>query len=438
MSASSARPTCAAALLACGVFAACGADPEAKAAAAQAGPPPAVVVATVEQRPIRLRRDFVARTEAVETVEVTARVEAVLESMEFAEGAPVTAGQVLYHLDPRTYEAAVSSAQAAVLKAEADVKLAREQVSVRAAEATLAQSKARLVKAEQDVERLEPLAERDAVPRQDLDTAYAAREVAKAEVDASEANLTNSKIVEEVGVKQAEAELQSAQARLAQAQLDLEYCTITSPIDGLIGRTLVTTGNLVGRGAATTLATVSRIDPIYVTFAISEEEYLGLQRTNDPESKPLEERPRNLELILADGSVYEHKGRFFAAERAVELETGTLQVVCEFPNPDGFLRPGQFGRVRVQMAELPDALLVPQRAVQQQLSARVVLVVGEGDVVQLRTVQLGARFEHSYVVLDGLEAGDRVIVEGQLKARPGSKVVPKDAPASSEPAGDEG
>jgi membrane fusion protein (multidrug efflux system) len=388
------------------------------------------VVETIRTGEVPVVLEFVARSEAVDTVAIQARVEAILESMEFEEGKRVAKGQVLYRLDKRTFEANLASAQADLARGEADLKLAEEQVSVRTAEAALTQAEAKLEKARQDVARLRPLAEKDAVPRQDLDTALANEKVAVAEVTAQKANLQNSKIMEEVGILQAKANLERYRAALTLAKLDLGYCTITSPIDGLIGRTEVSVGNLVGRGDATQLAVVSSIDPMYVTFSISEEEYLKLTRIpEDQESVP----DPTYRIVLADDSVYPHEGKTVTAGREVARETGTLQVVTSFPNPDGKLRPGQFGRIRVAVATLDDAVLVPQRAVAEQQSAKVVLVVGPDDKVSMRTVEIGIRHEKWFVVRKGLKPGERVIVEGQLKARPGMTVKPVDRPVSEEP-----
>jgi len=419
------RKTLAVVLLVAG----CGGDKEAKHAAGPAGPAPAVVVAVIKSQDVPVYREFVARTEAKETVAVQARVEALLESMEFEEGRPVEKGQVLYRLDRRTYEANLSAAKASLAQADADLKLAEEQVSVRAAEAELEQAKARLVKAQQDVARLRPLAEEDAVPRQDLDTAIAAEQVAEADVKANEARLENARIREDVGRLTAKAAVEGAQAAVALAQLDVDYCTIACPIDGLIGRTEVSVGNLVGRGHATELATVSTVDPMLVTFAISEAEFLALQRGAAGRG----ERTTPFALILAADSVYPHEGRFFTAERAVAVETGTLQIVATFPNPDGTLRPGQFGRVRIAVTTLENVPLVPQRAVMEQQGAKIVLVVGDDNKVALRTVQVSERFEEYFAVTEGLKPGEKVIVEGQLKARPGSTVQPMDRPVSEEP-----
>ena len=332
-------------------LAACGGDDEAPVAApAQTGPPPAVVVAKLETQDVPILREFVARTEAVQTVEVQARVEAVLEMRDFEEGRRVKKDDVLYRLDDRTYQAELEAAKARKGQAEANLKLALEQVTVRAAEAAVARAEATLKKAQQDVARLRPLAEKDAVPRQDLDTALAAEEVAEAEVDAEEATLTNARIQEEVGIALAQAELQSAEASLDLAELDLEYCTIRSPLDGLVGRTQVNVGNLVGRGASTPLVTVSSIDPIYVTFSISEAEYLrsvaevrAEKASGAQVPDPAERRDGegiDVQLVLADDSVFNQVGRILTADRAVAEETGTLQILTEFPNPDGDLRPG--------------------------------------------------------------------------------------------------
>ena len=410
-------------------LASCSGEPE-KGGGAQAAAPqaPSVVVTTVTTETVPVQREFVARTEAVEEIEVVARVEAILEAREFVEGTPVEKGQVLYRLDARTYAAEVSSAEAVLANAQANLKLAEEQVSVRAAEAAQASALAKLKKSTQDVERLRPLAEKDAVPRQDLDTALASEEVARSELAAREAELKNAQIQEEVGVLQARAQVQSAEAGLELARLNLDYCTIAAPISGLIGRTKIDTGNLVGRGEAAMLATISSIDPMYVTFSISETEYLlsTRNRENDEESIPVQ-------LVLADDSDYPHPGEIVTAGRTVSEQTGTLQLVASFPNPDGDLRPGQFGRARLTVATVEDAVLVPQRAVLDQQGAKVVYVVDADNKAGLRTLQLGERHGSSYHVLDGLAAGDRVILEGHMKVRPGSPVKPSTGAVSAEP-----
>lgn len=416
---------------------ACGGDEAAADKQPPAPPPAPVVVAKVETKDVPVTRVYVARTEAKDTIGVQARVEAILKKMHFEEGRPVEKGQLLFELDPQTFQANVDSAQADIAKAEADLRLAKEQVSVRAADAALVQAKASLRKAQQDVARLRPLAAEDAVPKQDLDTAIAAEEVAAAEVVAKEAELENSKIMEEVGKLQAEALLASARASLTLAELDLSYCTIRSPIDGIIGRRKVAEGNLVGRGQATELATVSLIDPMWVTFSISEEEYLKFRRQARERGNE-DEGNTPLDLVLADGSTFEHEGRILTADRAVDLETGTLQIVAEFPNPKGELRPGQFGRVRLAVELLEGALLVPQKAVVMNQGVKGVLVVGDGNKVSLKTIQVSERHQGSFVVIEGLSGGETIVVEGLQKARPGAVVEPTAAAASSEPPEKEG
>ena len=414
------------------VAAGCSGEEQASEVQARVAPPPMVVVAKVATADVPVMRDFVARTRAVDTVEVHARVEAVLASQDFEEGTVVTEGQVLYRLDPRTYTANVSVAKARLEQAKASLKLAEEQVSVRAAQAGLVRTQATLKKAQQDVARLQPLAEKDAVPRQDLDTALAAEEVAQAEVDAQQATLENARIQENVGLLLARASVEEGEAGLQLAELDLSYCTIESPITGMVGRTMVDAGNLVGRGQTTALTTISSVDPMYVTFAISEEEYLVL------EARRREQVAKNampeFSLLLADDSVYEHTGSLAFGERTIDESTGTLEIVASFPNPDGRLRPGQFGRCRIQVNQLDGAVLIPQRAVMEQQGAKFAFVVGDDGLVAMRGLEIKTRYEDSFVVTKGLEAGETVIVEGLLKARPGQPVQVTDRPVSAEPA----
>lgn len=389
-----------------------------------APPPPGVVVAPAVQEDVPVYIESVAQTVAEDTVDIRARVAGVLMTQQFEEGKRVTKGTVLFTIDPQEYEAALLAAKARLAKAEADLKLAKEQVTVRAAEAAVEQATAKLRKATEDVNRLTPLAAADAVPEQDLDTAKAALDVAKADLDAAQANLVNAKLMEEVGVLVTTAAVEGAKADVAQAELDLSYCTITSPIDGLVGRGLVSTGNLVGRGESTLLATVSTVDPIRASFTISEQEYLRLGKAGKEKGDPAP-----FHLTLADGTAYPHEGKFIVAEREVDIRTGTLVVEARFPNPDGLLRPGQFGRVKVVVETIKGAVVVPMRAVMEQQSSRIVYVVKEDKTVEMRAVKLGERFGDGVVVHDGVKAGERVIVEGMMKTRPGQPVVPAEGKA---------
>jgi membrane fusion protein (multidrug efflux system) len=348
--------------------------------AAPPPPPPAVVVAEVVQKTVPIYSEYVAQTDARETVEIRARVQAFLEAQHFTEGTIVKKGQLLFTLDKREYQTKLLQA-----KAELDVALAR------------------LGKAETDERRLRPLAERKAVPQQDYDNAAANLLAAKAAVEA-------------------------AQSQVAEAELNLSYTTIRSPITGLIGKRLVAPGNLVGKGEATLLDTVSSIDPIRVNTTISEAEYLRFFSQQKRSGNAGSGGP--LELILADGSVYPHQGKLVIVDRAVDPKTGTLNFAAEFPNPQGLLRPGQFGRVRAVVEMAKDAILIPKRAVQEIQGMKTVLVVGADDMVALRTIQPGETVGELLIVREGLKPGERVIVDGVQKARPGSKVNPSLAAAN--------
>jgi len=398
---------------------------------AGAGKPAAVVVVPVAQFTVPVYSEYVATIDADETVEIRARVEAYLLSQHFEEGRLVRKGQILFTLDSRRYEADFQLARAALAKAQADLRFAQEKVTIQRSEAELAQSKAWLTKSQQDVARLKPLAEQQAVPQQDYDNALATLQVAQADVTAKQASLDTTVLNQQVSVEQARAAVAAGEADIARAQLNLDYCRIASPIDGVIGRRLVAPGNLVGRGDATVLATISDLDPLRVTFSLSETDYLKLAKYNQLESGHDYNTP--LELILADGSVYPHQGRLIIAERALDPKTGTLPIIGEFKNPDLLLRPGQFGRVRFISAGIDNALLVPQRAVMELQSAKTVYIVGPSNKVALRTVVLGPRFRDLVVVSEGVKAGERVIVEGTLKVRPGMAVAPAEKPLSAEP-----
>ncbi|MBF0524095.1 MAG: efflux RND transporter periplasmic adaptor subunit [Deltaproteobacteria bacterium] len=359
-------------------------------------PPTMVVVTKVIQQTVPIYLDFVARTEAKATVDIKARVEGVLERQVFTEGTNVKKDQLLYVIDRRPYEAKLQSSKA---------KLA-------SAKAAIDQAKANLNKAKLDVARLTPLAKQDAVPQQDLDTAVAKEQTSAADL------------------AQAHAGVDEAKAAVIQDELNLGYCTIRSPLDGLIGRTKVNVGNLVGRNETTLLATISSTDPIWVTFAISEASYLYFAKKEDVEGPT-----PPVQMVLADNSPYPYKGKTIIGDRAVDVKTGTISLVAEFPNPKGLIRPGQFARVRIPAEQATDALLIPQRAVSEQQNAKIVYVVTADNKVALRTVVLGDRYENMFIVKEGVKAGERVIVEGLLKARPGAVVKPTDKPMTEEKKG---
>jgi membrane fusion protein (multidrug efflux system) len=394
-------------------------------------PPPTVVVATVTQKTVPIVAEFVAQTDAVQTVELRARVQGVLERVHFKEGSEVKEGQVLFEIQRTQYEAGVQTARAQLAKAQADLAKAQEQVEVLRARAELEQRRAALAKARLDVARLQPLAEAKAVPRVDLDNALAAEQVAVAGVDAAEAALKDTELAQRIGIQQAQAAVEAGRAAVTDAQLLLGYTTIRAPVTGIIGRLEVNEGNLVGRGEPTLLATMSTVDPIKIAATVSEVEYLRLARRQS-ERRTGQGAP--LELVLADGTRYPLEGRTTTLDRKVDPKTGTIVVEALFPNPEGLLRPGQFGRIRAVVEERPDAILVPQLALQEIQGAKSVLVVGADDKVALRTVTLNERIGDLVIVTRGLTPGERVIVEGLQKVRPGMTVKPETAAPPGAPA----
>jgi membrane fusion protein (multidrug efflux system) len=405
----------------------CGRGDVKEARQAPADPPPTVIVAEVPRRDVQVSGDFVARTEAVPTVEIRARVAGVLESVRFREGSEVRQGQVLFVIQQEEYRAGLQSARAQLAKAQADLSRARDASIVDRARAHLHQAQADLGRAQQDVARYRPLAQEQAVPQQDLDTALSREQVAVAAVEAAEAALKDTVLQQRTAIHLGEAAVEAARAAVTQAELNLKYTVIEAPISGIISKLAVDRGNLVGKGDATALATVSAVDPMYVDFAVTEADYLRLVKRQPGlgrgELRP--DRPPTLQLLLADGSTFPHRGRPVFVDRAIDQQTGTIRVRSEFPNPDKVLRAGQFGRVRAIVEERPAATLVPQVAVQDLQGAKTVLVVGEGDKVALRTVTIAEPYEDFYIVRAGLEPGERVIVEGIQKARPGQQVKPE-------------
>jgi membrane fusion protein, multidrug efflux system len=393
---------------------------------AAASPPPAVVVAMVEQRTVPIVRDFVARTEAIPTVDVRARVPGVLEKVLYKEGSEVKQGQVLFEIQRAEYSASLDSAKAQLAKANADLIRAKDTSVVDRTRAQLEQRKADLEKANRDVLRYQPLAEARAIPQQDLDTARSAEKVAAAGVDVAEAALKDSQLAQRTQIQLSEAAVESAKAAVTQADLNLGYTQVTAPISGIIGKIMVDPGNLVGKAEPTLLTTISAVDPIYAEFPVAEADYLKLaaQIRLDAQGRG-RDTERRLQLFLADDTIFPEKGRFVFVGRGFDPKTGTINVQAEFPNPKRVLRSGQFARVRGTVEERPDAVLVSQLAVQEQQGAKTVMVVEAGDKVALRPITLGDRVGDLYIVTAGLKAGERVIVDGVQKVRPGMQVKPE-------------
>ena len=352
-------------------LAACSHPPE----AAPTPKPPAVTVVAVAQRPVPTYGQYVGQTEAVKTVEVRARVEGFLERQVVADGADVIAGDVLFVIDPRPFRVALDNARG---------QLARDE--------------ARLANARQVAARYRPLYERQAVSRQELEQAEADERAAAATVDTS-------------------------RATVEQAGLNLGYTTVRSPVTGRIGKAEVRVGALVGKGEATLLATVSTVDPMYVTFSVSEREALQVWRHRPAELRA-RSGPSGITVTLPDDTAYPHEGRLDFVDRAVDPRTGTLALRATFPNPERLLRPGQYVRIQVLLDERPDALVVPQAAVQESQGTASLFVVGPDKTVQSRPVRMGLRLGTLWVVEDGVKPGEHVVVRGLQQVRPGIRVEP--------------
>lgn len=351
-------------------------------------PPPTVLVAPAVQQDLSLSSEFVGSIDGYVNAEIRARVKGFLKTQDYQDGAFVKTGQLLFTIDPSEYQAAVAKAKGALARAQA----AYGQAKVTA-------------------DRYRPLAAKQAVSQQDLDDAVASQRAASASVD-------------------------SAKASLDEAQLDLGYCRISSPVDGVAGSAKVRVGNLVGQGEPTLLTTVSQLNPMRVTFPISESQYLKVatQAADLEKQDPLDAGPGRavLDLVLADGSVYPHKGWFVSVGREVEKGTGTILVQAVYPNPERLLRPGQYGRVRVPRPDMgKGTVVVPQSAVKELQGTYTVGVVGPDDTVQVRTVEMGPRSAHLWAVTKGLNPGERVVTEGMQKVSDGQKVVPQADPSAA-------
>ena len=346
-------------------------------------PPPAVEVSEVIRKDVPVYTEWVGTTDGLVNATIQAQVTGYLVKQNYREGELVQKGQVLFEIDPRTFQAAVDGAKGA-----------------------LAQAEARWETAKANLQRVRPLAEKNAVSQKDLDDNIGAELSTRASVE-------------------------SAKAQLDTAQLNLGFTRIASPVDGIAGIAKAQVGNLVGPGQIQELTAVSTVDPIKAYIAISEQEYLKFRRKRGgQDEKSAEAIP--LEMILADGTVYPHKGRVALADRQVDVKTGTMRVGALFPNPGNLLRPGQFALVRATMETKKGALLVPQRAVMEVQGKFLVAVVGADNTVELRQVMPAERVGSLWVIDKGLKPGERVVVEGVQKVKTGARVVPTQPAAEGE------
>ncbi|HVX67762.1 MAG TPA: efflux RND transporter periplasmic adaptor subunit [Bryobacteraceae bacterium] len=381
-------------------------------------PPPQVSVIEVGIENVDIFAEYAAQTFARDMVEVRGRVDGYVDKRLFQVGSTVKAGDTLYVLDLRPYQADVSKARADVAQSEASLEFAKRQVALAQAEADLAQAEANLLRANQDVERLKPLVDQDAAPKQDLDNALAALNANQANVNARKANVEQVRLSTRTQIDSAQAQAEASRALLRTAELNLEYATIRAPIGGRIGDSLIQVGGLVTRTAAQPLTTIVPLDPIWVRFQVSEAEVLAYQRLAGSRSLPLK-------LVLADNSEHRCAGHFENTVNQVDPKTGTLEVQATFPNPQRTVLPGQFGRVRIPSPEKKNAIVVPQKAVQELQGLQSVLAIGPNNTVLVRSIVTGERVAERWVVEQGLKPGDRVIVEGLQKARPGMVVNPQ-------------
>jgi RND family efflux transporter MFP subunit len=344
-----------------------------KTNAAPAIPAPEVEVASVVQKDVPIVSEWVATLDGYVNAQIQPQVTGYIIRQTYKEGSFVHKGQILFHIDPRPFQAVLEQANA-----------------------QLAQAQAQLAKTAMDVDRDTPLAKERAIAQSQLDNDIQANRAAKAAVKAAE-------------------------AQVEQAQLNLEFTEVKSLVDGMAGIAQVQIGNLVN--PTTVLTSVSKLNPIKAYFSISEQEYIHFaDRINADAQKEIPSNGPPFELILADGSVYPHKGTGLLANRQVDVSTGSIQIVCSFPNPQNFLRPGQFGRLRAAPEVRRGALLVPQKAVSELQGDYQVAVVGAENRVSIRAVKVGDRVGPMWIVEGGIKPGEQVVVEGLQKVQNGGTV----------------
>ncbi len=355
-------------------LAACGGGDQKPAAAAAGGapPPPEVAVVTVAPKTAPLVTELPGRVEASRVAQVRARVNGIVLKRLFREGSEVKAGQLLFQIDPAPYQAAVDSAKAALARAQANLVQAREQAT-----------------------RFKPLADARAISTQDYINAQAAQ-------------------------AQAEADVAAAQAALRSAQLNLGYASVTAPISGRIGRALVTEGALVSATEATQLALIQQIDPVYVNSTQAVTEVARLRKAATAASTDLS----SVRIVLDDGSELPQRGRLMFSDLSVDPTSAQVTLRTEVANPQALLLPGMYVRTRLVQGQIAGAMLVPQQAVTRGPQGDSVLVVGEGGMAAPRNIKIGGVSGSEWIVLDGLKAGEQVIVEGFQKMRPGAPVKP--------------
>lgn len=378
-----------------------------------------VAVAEVVQKDVPIYSEWIGTLDGFVNADIKAEVSGYLVKQEYTEGAFVKRGQLLFQIDPRPFQAALELAQGQLAQSQGRVVEARAQLAQ--AEAQVAVAQANQERVQLDVDRYLPLAQQQAITQQDLDNATHNNVAAKAQLQAAKAQVETAR----AQITAATAAVQSAKAALDTAGINLGFTRLTSPIDGIPGVAQEQVGALVSP-ASGPITTVSTVDPIKVYFTASEQEYLEYRRRfPTTETVRANNERLELELILADGKPYSRKGKFYFADRSVDVRTGAIRLAGLFPNPDNVLRPGQYGKVRTSTRTEQGALLIPQQAVIDLQGTHQVATVDSANKVSIRSVKLGETVGHDWIVRQGVQPGERVIVEGVQKVRPGDVVNPK-------------
>ncbi|MEI6061333.1 MAG: efflux RND transporter periplasmic adaptor subunit [Bacteroidota bacterium] len=336
-----------------------------------------ISVVGVLQQDVRLESEYTGQTYGESDIEINPRVSGLIQSINFKEGTLVNQGQVLYTIDPLTYENKVDQAAG-----------------------KLAEARTNLAKTKADLDMIEPLAKINAVSQRELVSSKAQHEAAQGQV-------------------------QSAEAALRNAKIELGYCSIVAPISGLIGITKVQVGDFVSQGPNSGLNTISKLNDIKVRFTISEQEFLRLFRELSAKNSALAGTGKNIKLILSDGTAYPHIGQFSVTDRQIDPSTGAMTLEAKFPNPDKLLRPGQYVKVGLVTDVRKEALVIPQRSVIEMQGIYQVFVLGDSSKVHLQIIKPGPSFADAYIVEDGLKAGDKIALGGTSLVKNGSTITPK-------------
>jgi RND family efflux transporter MFP subunit len=364
--------------------------PSKKALGAQAGTPDVEVVQT-EKEDVPIYTEWIGTLDGLVNADVRAQVTGYLLKQGYQEGAFVKRGQLLFQIDPRPFQAALDQAEGQLAQAHA----------------ALANAQAVQRRTELDVQRYRPLAEQQAASQQDLD------------------NSVQNNLAALATVETAKAQIKTYEAAVETAKINLDFTRLVAPIDGIAGQAQLQVGALVTPGSGI-VTSVSTVDPIKVYFTVGEPQYLAWRQRFPTETSRLEaDKELRLQLILADGSTYPLEGNFYFADRQVNETTGAIRIAGLFSNPNNILRPGGYGKVRAVIRRQPGALLVPQRAVSELQGGYQVAVVGADNKIDVRTVTVGDRVDNRWIITSGLNAGDRVVVEGVQRMRTGVHVNPK-------------